>query len=652
MTKRLLASILVCSAALFAQPVIAPSISGAGTERGQNNGGYNFTNSFETGVRFHTVGGNEGKYRSDVNFGNGLRLLGGNLAIRSREGHGAYFDELLLNTVGLGSDPYQMASFRIQKNGLYRYDMLWRQNDYFNPALSIANGQHLINTTHGLQDHNLVLLPQSPFRLLLGYSHSSQSGPALSTVQQFDIRGDEFPLLSNIRRQQNEYRLGGEAEIAGFRLTLVKSWEYFKEDSEERLTAVSVGNNSADSTTLQSFRRAQPYHGSTGTYRVHLLTTRAKAWSLNGRFAYAGGQRNFFFDESALGTDRFGGNRSRQILVSGLARRPVTSASLTGSWFASDKLTITNHTSFHNTRMDGDGSFREITPLFTTALVNFQFLGIRTFSNATDVNYSATNRVGFFAGYQYSTRNIRSIEQTTFEGEGDPERGEQDNTLHAGRFGVKLRPIKPLSIIVDAEVGRADRPFFPTSEKNYEVFGGRVQYRTRTLSLGVLAKTNYNTNAYSLANHSSKSRNYSADASWTPLSWFGFDASYSRMHLDTVSALAYFVTGNLVNDRSVYVSNIHAGSIGARVGIQKRADLMVGYTRVQDTGGNGPLNTSPFGFQSYPLSFDSPYARISVILTKRFRWNAGYQHYGYADETLRVQDYRAHTGFTSLSWSF
>ena len=132
----------------------------------QDLDGYNVVNSFEVGYRWRDVNGNLGKYRSDVNFGNGIRLLGSNLSINSKEGHGKYFDELLLNTQGLGNDPYQFSSFRVQKNRLYRYDLLWRENDYYNPALPIAGGQHLMDTSRRLQDHQIVLLPQSRFRIL------------------------------------------------------------------------------------------------------------------------------------------------------------------------------------------------------------------------------------------------------------------------------------------------------------------------------------------------------------------------------------------------------------------------------------------------------------------------------------------------------
>lgn len=64
-----------------------------------------------------SVGGNDGKYRSDVNFGNGLRLLSSRLSLNSRaDGHGHFFDELMVLTQGLGNDPYESASLRIAKN--------------------------------------------------------------------------------------------------------------------------------------------------------------------------------------------------------------------------------------------------------------------------------------------------------------------------------------------------------------------------------------------------------------------------------------------------------------------------------------------------------------------------------------------------------
>src|SRR5580765_8122389 len=91
---------LVLTGTLQAQQVVAPTPEPVGSPRGTNTGDYNVMNSFELGYRFKTVNGNDGMYRSVDNYGNGIRLLGSNLSVNSKDGHGHYFDEILLNTIG------------------------------------------------------------------------------------------------------------------------------------------------------------------------------------------------------------------------------------------------------------------------------------------------------------------------------------------------------------------------------------------------------------------------------------------------------------------------------------------------------------------------------------------------------------------------
>ena len=48
-------------------------------------------------------------------------------------------------------------------------------------------------------------------------------------------------------------------------------------------------------------------------------------------------------------------------------------------------------------------------------------------------------------------------------------------------------------------------------------------------------------------------------------------------------------------------------------------------------------------------------ARLSVRITPKIRWNAGWQYYGYGEDFHILgsyQNYHAHTGFTSVMWSF
>jgi hypothetical protein len=652
-----LASILV------AQPTIAPTSEAVGEPRGGTIGPYNVVNEFETGYRFHTVGGEAARYLSDVNFGNGPRVLSGRLGMYSKKGQAHWFDELVLSTQGLGNDPYESALLRIQRNKLYRYDLNWRLNRYYNPAATVAGGWHRMDTERRMQDHDLTLFPQSRARLFLGYSRSAQEGPALSTVQLFDGRGDEFPLMTDVRRLRNEYRLGGDVAFAGMRLTVLRGWESFKEDTAYLQDQANEGANPADRTTLTSFRRGEPYHGTAPYWRANLSTETRGWFAATGRIAYTSGRRAFLFDETAVGTDRFAAARNRQVLIAGAGRRPVALGNLTLSLFPTARLTVSNHTSFHNTRMEGDASYRELdNATLGIALVDFQFLGIRAISNTTEANYRATQWLGLVSGYHYASRRVESRQTTQFDGVPDMVATTQTNRLHSGMAGLRLQPLKPLILTLDGEVGRADNPFTPVSERNYHALGARVQFKRKTLLLSAAVRTNYNNNSVSLALHGSRSRNYTADASWTPVEWFGFDAGYSKQHLDTLSGLAYFAASRLVDsDLSLYLSNIHAGNAAFHFRVMKRVDLFAGYSLVKDTGdgrstatgADNEVSTPAFAAaQTFPLRYVSPYGRVSVRLHSKLRWNAGYQHYGYREEFFARQNYRAHTGYISLLWAF
>ncbi len=662
----ILASLLLPPIIALAQETVAPTPLAVGNRRGEDVQGYNVVYNFETGYRFLSAGGDVDKYRSDVNYGNGIRLLSSYLVVHSKQGHGGLFDEIVLTTQGLGNDPYESATLRVRKNRVYRYDMSWRSNQYFNPALTIANGEHFQNTEHRFQDHDFTLFPQSNLKFFLGYSRDVETGPALNTIQLFDSRGNEFPLFENVRWMHNEYRLGGEFVLFGFRVNALHGWDDFKDDTVDHSNGLNPGDNPASPVTLTAFQRNQPYHGTSPYWRVGLFREGPKWYAVNGRFTYTAGRRAFVQDESALGTSRFGAPFNRQILTYGDADRPVATGNLTVSFFPWTNVTLTNHTSVYNQRIDGNSFFTQVdnsTLAFQT--LNFQYLGIRTVANSTDLDVRPFRWLAFYTGYTYSNRRIKSIEQFATPNQPDSTSaltGDQTSQLHEGVVGIRIKPIPALTINLETQIGRTDQPFYPTSDKNYHTLGGRVIYKRKNLTLMALARSNYNNNSNSLTAYSSKSRTYSADGTWTPKDWFSLDAGYSKLHLNTVGGIAYFANGDFVTgDQSYYFSNIHSVHAGVRFAFLKRADLYLGLNRIQDTGdgratpfGNSIGSVLP-GFQAaqtFPLTFQSPLARLSLKLTEKVRWNFGYQYYGYREQFYFQQNYRANTGYTSVLWTF
>ncbi len=674
MGRRLLL-LLATIGVLEAQQVVAPTPEQVGSARGDNVGDYNITQSFELGYRFKDVFGDEGMYRSAVDMGNGLRLLSSSFSINSKDGHGHYFDEITLNTIGLGNDNYQAAILRIQKNRLYRYDMTWRLNAYFVPGLTVAGGEHLEDTIRRIQDHDLTLLPQSHYRFHLGYSRNTENGPALTTAQEFDASGVGFPVFENVKRQWNEFRVGADLDFAGFRLTLQRRWDFYKDDTPLSSDGVQVSPEPGDQSVLQQFQRSQPVHGSNPGWLGNLFTKR-RLWGVNARLTYNSGTGNFALDELALGIGMFGTAASRQIAVGGDANRPDLAGDFSVSLYPSERLTVVNNTSISSDRIDGQSSYTEADDgLDLGTTIYFRYLADRLVTNSTDVNYRVNDWFGIYGGYHYSDRLV-----STIEGQGLPAFANSfssslyqvSNHENAGAVGLRLRPLKPLTINLDGEKGRASYPLTPISASDYHTINGRVMYRLKNLQLSTSYKQYYNLNPpMSFSNFSSHSRSYNANASWTPRSWFALDASYSKQHLDTLDGLAFFSALTPLSASqlqtgfsSLYISNIHSGNMGVRLALGKRADLYAGYTITKDTGdgrsaaappGATPLQTLLDSVQTFPLTYHSPLARLSIRIAPKIRWNAGWQYYDYAEQFNLLgydQNFHAHIGYTSVLWSF
>ena len=656
--KRLCCS-FVLALCCSAQTPVAPTPEPVGPIRGDSWHDYNFVNSFETGDRVVSVSGNNEKYRSDENFGNGPRLFSGFFSMNSKTGHGMLFDNLVFSTTGVG-DPYTSATLRVEKNRLYSYNLLWRKSDYFNPGLT-TDGQdvdHLLDTTHKMQDHDLTLFPQSRIRVLLGYSRDSQSGAGISTVQlfqltsPFDNSGNIVPIFANVKREQNDFRLGAEVHLLGFVLNAVHGWEDYKDDTPYTLSSGSA---------LDLFSRSAPNHGTSPYWRV-VLFRNSRLVEFNGRFTYTGGVRNFLTNELALGPNRFGALANQQILSFGDARRPVATGNANLALHPARRLTLATHSSFYNVRTEGNSTYLQFNDSTQSAdFLFFQFLGIRTFETGLDAQYEVSSRFELEGGYDYSDRRISASPQFAFVGSTSSVPFTQTNLLHSGNLGFRYRPLSGLTIAFDAELGRANHPFTPKSDRDYTALAGRIEYKIKTLRLLASTNTAYNANSVSLSSYSSHARTYSGSASWNPRDWFGLDASYSKLHVDTLGGIAFFANAQFLPDQlSYFVSNLHTATVSVRYS-HKRADLYLSYSRVQDTGDGrsapsetsiGPAIPAFQTAQTFPLRFHSPSARLSVRINERLRWNVGYQYYGYHEDFFRGENYIANTGYTSLLWSF
>jgi hypothetical protein len=449
-------------------------------------------------------------------------------------------------------------------------------------------------------------------------------------------------------------------------------WDYFKDDSGYSSAGVVSAMNPNDSTVLQQFQRSAPLHGRSPAWLGNVFT-RKKLWGMNARISYLKGVGDFALDENAAGIGQFGSPATRLITVGGQASRPETVGDLNVSIFPTSRLTFTNNVSIFNQRMSGDSVYSELfTGIDLGSTLNVRYLGILTVANAALLDYQVAPWLGIYGGYDYADRSLTTIEGggiATVPASYAELRYGVTNIEQAGRLGVRVRPIKPLTINLEGELDRENHPLTPISAAHYHTINGRIGYRLKNIHLGAAYREVYNANPqFGFLLSSSHTRNYSASASWTAKSWLSIDASYAKLHVDNTSFLAFFsgvLRPTLGANTSIYESNVHSANLGASIAIGGRASLYAGYSIAKDTG-DGRATAAPAGItdptnallasvQTFPLTYQSPLARLSIRISEKIRWNAGWQYYSYA-EMFHIlgynQDFHANTGYTSVLWSF
>ena len=252
------------------------------------------------------------------------------------------------------------------------------------------------------------------------------------------MNGSGLPVFSNVRRQWNEYRLGADVDFAGFKFTVLRRWDFLQGRYTLRRPGVVAAGTAADQTVLQTFKRSDPVHGRNPGWLGNLFTSR-KRWAVNARLTYIAGKNDFALDESAFGIGAI--RRRRQPPDRGGRKCRAAhagSGDLNLSLFPTNLLTIVNNTSVSSLRIIGPSSYSEVnTGLDLGTTINFRYLSDRLVANSTDVNYRVKDWIGFFAGYAYTDRLVRTIEGFSIPASSSSSEQlyEVTNHLHTGRRG-------------------------------------------------------------------------------------------------------------------------------------------------------------------------------------------------------------------------
>lgn len=170
-----------------------------------------------------------------------------------------------------------------------------------------------------------------------------------------------------------------------------------------------------------------------------------------------------------------------------------------------------------------------------------------------------------------------------------------------------------------------------------------------------------------------KSRLFNTSVDWTVNSKLSFNGGYSYHHQDSDAVVDYafapITTNGGIRGRSLYFIRNHFIYFDTVAQPFRRVTFYAAYRINKDTGQGDRLATPCVApctvpatgtlITSYPMSFQSPEARVAIRINRTLDWNFGYQYYNYNESdrvrieapylvSVRPQNYHAHLPYMSL----
>ena len=710
--------LLVASAAAAQQPAPSPSpkkseFTDTPAETGETAGDFTVISSLEVGYRGLRVDGDLNKFQSDLNDKAGPRVFDSSFLMKTAKNEGGLLETLLATSTGWGADPQGNLRVSVEQPKWYRFDGIYRRFKYFrflnnfanpnwvfspatfNVAPSPVTGEHGYDTRIKLGDFDLTLLPKNRLiRFNVGYSPERYSGPAFTN---YHIGGNEFMLLSELRSRANDFRVGADGRLGPLNYSLLQGFRRFRDDSVIDLGVTPGINVNPTAPSLTSFDRNEPARGSVNYTRFSLQTLIAKKLDITGRIIYSKATQNYSSLESFTGRNwnpRITGfppsppgatpnilNLGRYTFT-GNSERPDWLGDVGLTWLATDKFRLSDTFKVENFDINGAALFVDFFSLTRgtrTDTIGFSNRDVSTHTdyrkiqNTVEGDYQFSKNYSLHLGYRYGRRRIgEAISGFALNSNAPtllvPVSESEENNTHAVLGGFKARPQKEWTLYFDAEHGSADNVFFRIGNYNYTNIRAKSRFKPTSrvaFNVALIAKNNSNPTeiaGVSLEDFgvSVKSRIFSSSLDWTTSSRFSISAGYNYHWINSKAIVDYFFNsvqhpfGNnlyFVRNNFFYVESI------AR--LTPRVTLFTAY-RINKDNGQGNRVADPTGnpgtlIASYPMSYQSPEARLAIKLHQRLDWNVGYQYYDYNESTIvgpRPQNYHAHLPYTSLRLYF
>ncbi|MDE3195528.1 MAG: MtrB/PioB family outer membrane beta-barrel protein [Acidobacteriota bacterium] len=604
------------------------------------------TGSIDLGYRWVSgVGGSLPTYRSVVNLGSGMKLIGSDFTILDPKRR--LFDRVRVRALDWGDDPYESLHVLAEKQNWYEFNADFRRVSYFNNVPSFADplltrgtalDEQSFDTRRTLGSFGLEMMPNSMISPYIGYDRDSSNGTGVTV---FHTDADEFAVPADLRDSTDLFRGGFHITGNRWHITIEEGGTTFRTD-QNTYTSTNLAPNPGNVTTpilgqtqgLTSLLQAYGVRGN-GIYTKAILTLTPTSWlDVYGHFLYSQPQNDVNYQQFNNGNFVLLNQAllytSEQYLVSAVAKLPHTSGDI--GWEVRPTSRIRILQSWMTDRLHNASSALQ-DGTFVASMLG-QSLAANYSSGDTTAIVEVSKKLTVRGGYRYVWGDAFD---TVLPLEGIPAVSHEYISRHVGMGGATWRPSSRLSLTGEFEIGSSTGEYFRTSLYDYKKVRAMGRYRildTLNISGDYSILTNRDPNldaSYKYINHRE-----AVTLNWNPAKkHYNMEASYE--HCGYHSQIGFLVPALLSPDLSVYTEYCHAVT----------ALLHAAYGKVEFSGGGAVSLVSG----SSPTAYYQPVAKVSYSVTKNMGLFAEWRYYGlneafYLFESFRTQMLTAGLRFT------
>jgi hypothetical protein len=604
------------------------------------------TGNVDLGYRWLSgVGGDLQTYRSVVDMGSGVRLLGLDLTVETAARK--WLDRVNVRGSGWGGDPYNTAHVDAVRHDWYNFSFDYRNFAYFNFLPSYADptigsgvylDQRSLDTHRRIMDFELDLAPGRWIVPYLGYSHDSGSGTGITDF----VNGlNSYPVSNRPRDKTDNFRGGIRMERKKFHITVEQGGTLFKDDQEVFTNNLNFGNSIISFFGQQLFlsKLIQEYgiRGDSIYTRV-LGTANATPWlDLFGSYLYSRGNTNVNYTQYNVGQfidlDALLLYTSELALLNGAARQPHNSGTLGFELRPARRLRMIE--SWMTDRLSNRSSATQnqqiLTPTPTTLLTDLTSeLVVNYNREQIEALFDLTSRITLRGGYRYEWGNGLTQGALIF---GPPtETGQVKRQVALA--GASYRTSQGLSASLDFERSGGDLVYFRTGLLDYVKARGLARYQVKpSLIVGGGFSVLHNQNPAPSIQYDYLSHDESVSVTWNPDNGKLMTVTGDYTRATIRSNINYIVPQNFTTATSIYRDNAHEASA--------LVDLVVPGFGVKGPRlgfGGWLLRTSG----SRPTDYYQPIVRFTTPAYKHVNWFGEWRYYGFGEPFYLFEGFRSH----------